>query len=337
MHSILELSAISDLALQGHTVKGINFHEKMEGLNMLKKIVPVIHTLVFSAAPGGGNPCPVVFNCEQFASEQMKFAAAHYMEETAFVISPEEADCDVKLRYFVPNHEMEMCVHATIGSIAAQAHKLLIEKKEVKVEIPIGKISAFWEQREDHYEVTVGQFLPQFSTDNPVISQVAAALNISEKTIALENGPIQSVSTSRAKLMVPIRDKKNLDSLTPNFDCLWRLCDQYNTTGFYPFTIEASQGKIFIYARQFPKRAGYNEDAATGLAACALGTYLARYEVVSPKVDGWQTFEIHQGYAMGRPSVLYAEVMVKNGEISDVRIKGKADIIAEELLVLPFE
>ena len=137
---------------------------------MLKKIIPVIHTLVFSAAPGGGNPCPVIFNCEQLDKEQMRILATHYMEETAFVIPSEQTDCDVRLRYFVPNHEMEMCVHATIGSIAAQAHKSLIEKEEVEVEIPIGKISAIWEQCEDHYEVTVGQSLPQFATDNPLIS-----------------------------------------------------------------------------------------------------------------------------------------------------------------------
>ncbi|HWR42075.1 PhzF family phenazine biosynthesis isomerase [Sporomusa sp.] len=304
---------------------------------MLKKIIPVIHTLVFSAAPGGGNPCPVVFNCDQFTSEQMRVLAAHYMEETAFVIPSEETDCDVRLRYFVPNHEMEMCVHATMGSIAAQAHKSLLEKAEVKVEIPIGKLSAFWEQHEDHYEVTVEQFLPQFATDNPKISQVTAALNISEKAIALEIGPIQSVSTSRAKLMVPIKDRKTLDSLTPHFEDLWKLCDEYNTTGFYPFTIETSQGKTVIYARQFPKRAGYNEDAATGLAAGALGAYLSQYEVVRPKLDGCHTFEIHQGYAMGRPSVLYAEVMSKNGEITDVRIKGRAEITAEELLTFPFK
>ena len=304
---------------------------------MLKKIIPVIHTRVFSAAPGGGNPCPVVFNCEQLDSEQMKFIAAHYMEETAFVIPAEEIDCDVRLRYFVPNHEMEMCVHATMGSIAAQAHKSLLDERSVKVGIPIGKISTSWEHLGDHYEVTVGQFLPHFATDNPMTSEVAAALNIIDKAIAFEMGPIQSVSTSRAKLMVPIKDRKTLDSLTPNFEYLWRLCDEYNTTGFYPFTIETSQGKTVIYARQFPKRAGYNEDAATGLAACALGTYLSRYEVIRPKVDGWHTFEIHQGYAMGRPSLLYAEVMIKNGEITDVRIKGRAEITAEELLVLPLE
>ena len=303
---------------------------------MLKKIIPVIHTLVFSAAPGGGNPCPVIFNCEQFTSEQMRLLAAHYMEETAFVIAPEEIDCDVKLRYFVPNHEMEMCVHATIGSIAVHAYKSLIEEVAVKVEIPIGKISATWEKKKDQFEVTVSQFLPHFATDNPVLSQVASALNISEKAIALESGPIQSVSTSRAKLMVPIKDRKTLDSLNPDFEFLWEICDQYNTTGFYPFTIETSQEKTVIYARQFPKRAGYNEDAATGVAACALGTYLSRYEVVSPQVDGWHTFEIHQGYAMGRPSVLYAEVMIENGEIVGVRIKGRAEIIAEELLVFPF-
>lgn len=299
---------------------------------MLKKIIPVIHTLVFSAAPGGGNPCPVIFSCEEFTSEKMRLLAEHYMQESAFVMASEDKECDAKLRYFVPNHEMEMCVHATIGSIAVQAHKSLIEKSHVKVEVPIGKISAYWEQRGDHYEVTVEQFLPQFAANNPTVSQVAAALNIKEEAVELKAAPIQSVSTSRPKLMVPIKDRKTLDSLTPDFQCLWELCDQYNTSGFYPFTIEELQGKAIIYARQFPKRAGYNEDAATGLAACALGAYLAQYGVIREKVDGLHTFEIHQGYAMGRPSVLYSEVMIKNGEITDVRIKGKAEIISEELI-----
>lgn len=299
---------------------------------MLKKIIPVIHTLVFSAAPGGGNPCPVIFNCEEFTREQMRSLAEHYMQESAFVMTSEEKECDAKLRYFVPNHEMEMCVHATIGSIAVQAHKLLIEKSQVKVEVPIGKISTSWEQRGDHYEVTVEQFLPQFTADNPTVSQVTAALNIKEEAVELKIAPIQSVSTSRPKLMVPIKDRKTLDSLTPDFQYLWELCDQYNTSGFYPFTIEKSQGKSIIYARQFPKRAGYNEDAATGLAACALGAYLSQYEVIRKKTDGLHTFEIHQGYAMGRPSVLYSEVMIKNEEITGVRIKGKAEIISEELI-----
>lgn len=303
---------------------------------MLKQIVPVIHTLVFSAAPGGGNPCPVIFNCQEFTSEQMRSLAKHYMEESAFVMSAEETDCDVRLCYFVPNHEMEMCVHATIASIAVQAHKSLIEKTQVKVEIPIGKISTFWEQHEDHYEVTIEQFLPKFATNNPTVSEVAAALNINEEAIELKMGPIQSVSTSRAKLMVPIKDRKILDSLTPDFEYLWELCDKYNTTGFYPFTIEMSEEKIIIYARQFPKRAGYNEDAATGLAACALGSYLSQYEVVRTKTDGLHTFEIYQGYAMGRPSVLYSEVMVMNGKITNVRIKGKAEIVSEELIAFPF-
>ena len=71
---------------------------------------------------------------------------------------------------------MEMCVHATIGSIAAQAHKSLLEKEAVDINVALGKISAFWKRCDDQYEVTVKQFLPRFAADNPTVSEAATAL-----------------------------------------------------------------------------------------------------------------------------------------------------------------
>jgi predicted PhzF superfamily epimerase YddE/YHI9 len=43
-------------------------------------------------------------------------------------------------------------------------------------------------------------------------------------------------------------------------------CDRYQTTGFYPFTLMRQSSEFDIEVRQFPKKAGYNEDPATCVA-----------------------------------------------------------------------
>ena len=39
--------------------------------------------------------------------------------ESAFLMKPTQADCDIKVRYFMPLHETDMCMHATVGSVTA--------------------------------------------------------------------------------------------------------------------------------------------------------------------------------------------------------------------------
>ena len=80
--------------------------------------VRVAHTVAFADGPGGGNPCPVVFGAEGWSDEEMRAAAAGFGHETCFVLPPSSpaSGAAARLRYFVPNHEMEMCVHATVAA-----------------------------------------------------------------------------------------------------------------------------------------------------------------------------------------------------------------------------
>lgn len=63
-----------------------------------------------------------------------------------------------------------------------------------------------------------------------------------------------------------MRDEGILDQLSPDFETLWDLCDQLRVTGAYPFTVSARGADAA--ARQFPLRAGYCEDPATGGRLC---------------------------------------------------------------------
>lgn len=147
-----------------------------------------------------------------------------------------------------------------------------------------------------------------------------------EARIDADAGPIQSVSTSRPKLVVPLVDHETLDGLEPDFERLWALCDEYETTGFYPFTLRTRNSETDAEARQFPRRAGYEEDPATSMAACALGAYLARHAGAG---EGWRDFRIEQGRAMGRPGVLVARMLLGPNGIERTRIEGSATVEGE--------
>ncbi len=284
-------------------------------------MVETIHTIVFQAREGGGNPCPVTLNADELTAKQMQAMTHEFGAESAFLIKPSRPDCDIKVRYFLPLHETDMCMHATVGSITVLVRHGLCKTSPVMLETNLGPVQVEWEWRDGQIDVSVEQFLPRYQQSAPETEEVCKALRISPEVLV--NSPIQSVSTSRFKLMVPLSSKTVLDGLKPDFELLWSLCDRCETTGFYPFVLDKDN---ILYARQFPKRTGYNEDPATGVAASALAAYLVEYQRV-PVRDGWNCFTVFQGEAMGQPSVIYADVFVEENKITHTRIRGNAKIL----------
>ena len=291
----------------------------------------VIHTNVFQNGPNGGNPCPVVLDGDDLKTEHGKRLATSFGAETIIVLNSKESDSDFGLRYFVPEYEMEMCVHGTIAATTVLKMMGSISKTPLKIETVLGQILVEWKEGGDGLKVTVFQFPPKFSDSNPTIDEVCSALRIPLTAITNDKGPIVSVSTSRPKLIVPIISNDILDRIEPDFELLWNLCEQYATTGFYPFAKNDTGTPNSYSTRQFPKRAGYNEDPATGVAACALGSYLTMYGICK---SGWNYFNVQQGYAMGKPSLLEVGAYLEKGNITKTSVSGKAQVLSEESLTL---
>jgi PhzF family phenazine biosynthesis protein len=292
-----------------------------------------VRTSVFADGPNGGNPCPVVLDADPLTAEQMRSLADAWNQESVFIRDIDSAENRVRVRFFVPNHEMEMCGHGTIACIAVLVERGLLAPGEIPVETELGPIEADCEKRNGTLHVSVDQFRPMFADTNPPVDAVAQVLDISADEIATELGPIRSVSTSRHKLLVPLQHTAVLNELTPDFESLWELCDEYETTGFYPFSM-SEDDEIDIEARQFPSRAGYVEDPATGVAACALAAYLVNYDVFDSKREGEQLVRIAQGRAMGKPSRLHSRVTVADDEISRTQVAGSATIEREETVTV---
>ncbi len=287
----------------------------------------VFRTTVFSDGPGGGNPCPVVLDADELSTQQGMSLAKGFMAETILVTSPTKPRSSFGLRYFVPRHEMEMCVHGTIAAVTVLRTLEKITNSPVRIETALGLISVEWLERNENIIVTVHQFAPEFSARNSSIPEVADVLRLPNISSIRLDLPIVSVSTSRHKVIVPLESVQALDRLQPDFEALWSLCDRYSTTGLYPFADVSTKDNGLYAARQFPKRAGYNEDPATGVAACALGAYLSRFY---PKSEGWNSFEILQGRAMGRPSRLIANALLEGGSVRETSVTGKAEILNRE-------
>jgi PhzF family phenazine biosynthesis protein len=250
----------------------------------------------------------VVLGADGWSDAQMQAAAAAFGHETCFVLAA-PAGADVALRYFVPNHEMEMCVHATVA-----ASVLLGLADGARVATPLG-VRRVW--RPGPAAALVEQFPPELGPPVEHAGAVLAALGA--PAAALGDGPVRSASTARAKLMVPLRDEAALDALAPDLEALWSLCEALDVTGVYAFTTAAADADAA--ARQFPLRAGYPEDPATGVAACALAAHLA------PPADGDHALRVAQGRAMGRPSLIEAHARRKGGAIVATRVGGTAEAV----------
>jgi trans-2,3-dihydro-3-hydroxyanthranilate isomerase len=297
---------------------------------MAQSEVRVVHTRVFASGPGGGNPCPVVLNADALTQTAMQELARQFGLDTAFVLRPSETCEDLRIRYFVPGHEMGISGHATIAAITALLAEGLRQLGPARIETASGVFTATSSHGGSGYSVTLEQNWPVFGmTLDPGV--VAPALCILPEAIDLSRGPIQAVSVSRAKLLVPIRAREILDRLQPNDERLCALCEASEVSGLYPFVRETDMSDTTAEARQFPLRAGFTEDPATGVAAAALGAYLTRHD--RDCVDGQHEFRIAQGRAMGRPSLIEVLIDCARGQIIRTAIRGRAEVLGSERTV----
>lgn len=230
------------------------------------------------------------------------------MVEVGFILDSQQSDCDYQFKFFVPNREMEMCVHATIACVTVLKSFELIDKNHLTIETLADKISLFIDE---DLTVHANQGSIEQQTVDVDKQRIADVLNI--QLDDLYDSPVMNMSTSRFKTMVQLKDVAVLNAMKPDFESLWALCDEINSTGFYPFVRVDHQ----YIARQFPNNTGYEEDPATGVAASALGAYIKKY--IDPH---FKQVTIHQGDAMGKPS----RMIVENTDISN-RIIGRAELI----------
>lgn len=263
----------------------------------------VVLIRVFVNGPCGGNPVPLVADARGMDAAQMQDIARTHGHESAFVLPADQPGADWRLRFFVPHHEMEMCGHATVGSLWALRRWGAWTTPTARVQTLSGLVDVEWDAARQRV------WISQPAVREEVLEPGAAALVARTLRLDATAVPTQMINaaTSRMKTLVPLPDVAALQALAPDFAAMESTCDTIASTGLYPYALQAGgqAAEPTVFARQFPRKSGYPEDAATGIAAAALWGHLAAAGTIAMgSAAAPVVCTVRQGDAMGSPSAI---------------------------------
>ena len=257
-----------------------------------------------------------MIDSDSFTREEMQNIAKKIgYSETAFVMKSDKAN--FKVRFFTPIDEVDLCGHATIAIYNLLRDLGHIKKGDYLQETKAGilKIKVY----ED--SVYMQQNIPQFME----IVEKNEIMNCFGKISFdyIGETPIQIVSTGLKDIIFSVRDLKTLWLLEPDYEKMIELTEKYDVAGIHVFCTETLEGNT-THARDFAPRYGIKEESATGTANGALACYMLKYLGYNRK-----EIVIEQGDCMKTPSRIYVELKIRNTEIEEVYVGGKAIIVED--------
>jgi PhzF family phenazine biosynthesis protein len=257
----------------------------------------------FTTDPNGGNPAGVWVGSGLPRPEEMIAIAADVgFSETAFV-EPLGGN-QWRIRYYSPEMAVPFCGHATIATAVLLGE--LDGEGTYEFETPVGMVPVAVRACEDGYEASLTSVEPQqaIATD-ALVTAVLAALGWGREDLSGAIAPRLAYAGSW-HLVLAAGTLARLNALDYDFEALKAVM-----LGAGLLTVQLvwrESDAVFHSRNPFPV-GGVVEDPATGSAAAALGGYLRSAGLIP--VPG--RFEIRQGEAMGRPSLISVEVPVTGG------------------------
>lgn len=281
----------------------------------------------FSYQEKGGNPAGVVLNADHLSTAQMQQIAYQLgFSETAFILTSTVADYHI--RYFTPNHEVDLCGHATIASFYLMVNQQYIRPGKYQIETLAGRLGVHIQ--EDHY-VFLTQPLPQFDIEVDR-QEIVDSLGISVAELSIDL-PVQIVSTGLRDMMIPIRSLSTLQRIEPDLEQIKVVSQKYDVVGYHLFTLDTNSDAI-AQCRNFAPLYDIPEESATGTSTGALMCYLHQHHSIPATATAPFIFE--QGYTMNLPSRLLATLQLNNqGSIESVQVGGLAANIQKRSIHLP--
>jgi trans-2,3-dihydro-3-hydroxyanthranilate isomerase len=292
---------------------------------------PFMQVDAFAGRPLAGNPCAVIFDADDLEPATMQAIAREMnLSETAFVLRSSVAD--VRARYFTPAEEIPLAGHPTIATVHAlietQRLRLNGDLTRFMLELQVGPIPVEVTASEGVVQqIIMSQKAPQFLATYPA-GTIMPIFGL-DPADALPGVPIQTVSTGTPQLMIPVRDREVLREVTIDqrrYEALRKEGDFFST---HLFALRGATDEGHTFARHFSTPPDLFEDPFTGSSTGGMAAFLWRYGLLE-----MPRFIAEQGHWMGRPGSAQVEVVGPPGDISTVRVGGRAVTIIRGALSL---
>lgn len=275
-----------------------------------------------------GNPAGVVLDGKGLEEDQMQLIARELgYPETVFIFKD---DSKIKVRFFTPKEEIDLCGHATIAYGTALVESGMINVNEgenrIDIETNLGILPIIITMENKKIKnIMMYQASPKLSKDFILDREkLAKSLNISRDDFR-ENIDIVKAYTGVWDLMIPLKSKEALDNIDGNMNLIKELSRELGIISLHPFYLDENKQ---LYARNLAPIVDIDEEAATGTSNGALTYYLYSLRIVKDREE----ISVIQGEQMGRKSEIRGKIQIENGEIK-VLIGGTALKIIEGNLI----
>lgn len=276
---------------------------------------------VFTDRPFAGNGLAVVHGGEDLTTEQCQAIAREFnLSETTFVL-PTDRAADYRIRIFTPGAELPFAGHPSVGTAWVQRQRGAVRGPSAVQDCLAGLLPLAFHDG-GRVEITGGT-----PTVGPPLDPAPLLASVGLGERALRPGvSVRAAGTGSDFTYVCV-----LDDAVGAARGSASVADALEGTGghgLFLFSWAAGQ----VHARMFAPGLGVGEDPATGSAATGLGAWLAAESLVP---DGESTFTVAQGAEMGRPSTMYASVVVTQGAAVECRVAGHVVPVARGEIAIP--
>ncbi|HYE86194.1 MAG TPA: PhzF family phenazine biosynthesis protein, partial [Vicinamibacterales bacterium] len=264
-----------------------------------------LHYDVFTDRKFEGNQLAVFHDARGLSSAQMQAITKEMnFSECTFVLPPEAAGTDVRMRIFTPGTELPMAGHPVIGSTFALAELGVIAPGRDSFVFGLGvgptKVELTWEGSRLSF-AWMDQSRPEVREPVTPRADIIRAVGLDASAVDRTGLPIQEISCGNPFTLVPVATRAAVDAAEADIPMLKRIKSAFprDHVGVMFFSAEPVDGDAIAYSRMFAPGAGVVEDPATGSATGPLGCYLVKHGLADRA--RMRDMVNLQGVAMGRP------------------------------------
>jgi PhzF family phenazine biosynthesis protein len=296
----------------------------------MSRNVRVFQVDAFTSERFCGNPAGVVLAADALTPAEMQTLARELNNgDTAFLLEPDGADHDLRVRFFTPTREAAFVGHATLAAHAVLAQLGLPSRPRQKQSSGIVSVRRL---EGAPSRIAISQPPPPLgrAPTQPELQATLVALGLTPSNLDTRCPPMYAGPGTR--LLLGVRDAAVLALVRPDFARLTALSAESGASGYFLFALHEAGGRVASEARMFCPALGINEDPVSGNAHAMLGVYLLHHNLLTLASGG---FEGAQGRHMARPGLVSVLLEPEQQALRAIAIAGTASIVFATSLDFP--